>query len=103
MLVMPDDHATDSRPGSSHASHPEVLKRLKRAQGHLATVLAMIEADRGCLEIAQQLQAVESAIGNAKRLLVHDHIDNCIERAAGPISRGTRNALDEFKAIARYL
>ncbi|HWA45172.1 MAG TPA: metal-sensing transcriptional repressor [Hypericibacter adhaerens] len=100
---MLDDHVTGARAGSSHASHPEVLKRLKRAQGHLATVMAMIEADRGCLEIAQQLQAVESAIGNAKRLLVHDHIDNCIERAAGPISRGTRSALEEFKAIARYL
>jgi DNA-binding FrmR family transcriptional regulator len=103
MPTMPDNHREDGRAGSSHASHPEVLKRLKRAQGHLATVVAMIEEERGCLDIAQQLQAVESAIANAKRLLVHDHIDNCIERAAGPVSRGTRAALDEFKAIARYL
>jgi DNA-binding FrmR family transcriptional regulator len=103
MKTMPDDHRGEAPKGSPHASHPEVLKRLRRAQGHLATVMAMIEADRGCLDIAQQLQAVESAIANAKRLLVHDHIDNCIERAAGPVSRGTRAALDEFKAIARYL
>ena len=103
MLRMPDDHRGEARTGASHASHPEVLKRLKRAQGHLATVVAMIEEERGCLAIAQQLQAVESAIANAKRLLVHDHIDNCIERATGPVSRGTRAALDEFKAIARYL
>jgi DNA-binding FrmR family transcriptional regulator len=100
---MSDIHSEAVATASPHASHPEVLKRLKRAQGHLATVMAMIEAERGCLDIVQQLQAVESAIGNAKRLLVHDHIDNCIERAAGPVSRGTRVALDEFKAIARYL
>ena len=100
---MSENHRGDAHQGALHASHPEVLKRLKRAQGHLATVMAMIEADRGCLDIAQQLQAVENAIANAKRLLVHDHIDNCIERAAGPVSRGTRVALDEFKAIARYL
>jgi DNA-binding FrmR family transcriptional regulator len=100
---MSDAHPEAVLTASPHASHPEVLKRLKRAQGHLATVVAMIEAERGCLDIVQQLQAVESAIGNAKRLLVHDHIDHCIERAAGPVSRGTRVALDEFKAIARYL
>jgi DNA-binding FrmR family transcriptional regulator len=100
---MSDTRSDAALAAPPHASHPEVLKRLKRAQGHLATVVAMIEAERGCLDIVQQLQAVESAIGNAKRLLVHDHIDHCIERAAGPVSRGTRVALDEFKAIARYL
>jgi DNA-binding FrmR family transcriptional regulator len=100
---MSDTRSDAALAAPPYASHPEVLKRLKRAQGHLATVVAMIEAERGCLDIVQQLQAVESAIGNAKRLLVHDHIDHCIERAAGPVSRGTRVALDEFKAIARYL
>ncbi|MFZ5791714.1 MAG: metal-sensing transcriptional repressor [Pseudomonadota bacterium] len=100
---MPDDSRHAAPAGATHASHPEVLRRLKRAQGHLATVVAMIEAERGCLEIAQQLQAVEKAVANAKLLLIHDHIDNCIERAAGPVPRGARAALDEFKAIARYL
>ena len=45
-----------------HLSHPDILKRLKRAEGHLKSIVTMIEQDRGCVEIAQQLQAVESAM-----------------------------------------
>ena len=45
---------------------PEIGTRLKRAQGHLAAVIAMLEAGRPCLDLAQQLHAVEKAIGNAK-------------------------------------
>jgi DNA-binding FrmR family transcriptional regulator len=39
----------------------------------------MIESGRQCTEIAQQLQAVEHAITNAKRVLIHDHIDQCLQ------------------------
>ena len=43
-----------------HASHPSIIKRLKRAQGHLASTIAMLEEGRPCLELAQQLHAVEA-------------------------------------------
>ena len=58
-----------------HASHPDVVKRLKRANGHLANVIAMIESHRPCNEIAQQLHAVERAISAAKKVVIHDHLD----------------------------
>ena len=45
-------------------------------------MIAMIESARPCLEIAQQLQAVESAIRAAKKTLIHDHIDHCLGQAA---------------------
>lgn len=32
-----------------HQSHPAILKRLKRTEGHLRAVIAMIEAQRSCL------------------------------------------------------
>lgn len=53
-----------------HASHTDIAKRLKRAEGHLRKVIEMIESGRACLDIAQQLQAVESAITGAKRTLI---------------------------------
>ena len=40
---------------AKHRSHPEIVKRLRRAEGHLRSVIAMIEAERSCLEIAQQI------------------------------------------------
>src|ERR1700730_2564654 len=63
-----------------HQTHPAIIRRLKRADGHLQTIIEMIENDRPCLLIAQQLQAVESAIESAKKALIHDHISNCLER-----------------------
>jgi DNA-binding FrmR family transcriptional regulator len=64
----------------------------------------MMEADnRSCLDIAQQLHAVEKAVNAAKKLLVHDHIEHCLERAVKPASSGSSAALDEFKEIAKYL
>jgi hypothetical protein len=49
--------------------HPAIIKRLKRADGHLRTIIEMIEKGRPCHQLAQQLQAVESAIENAKKVL----------------------------------
>lgn len=81
-----------------HATHPDIVKRLRRADGHLRSVIEMIEADRPCVDVAQQLHAVEKAIAQAKRILIQDHIDHCIDAA---VSEGAD--LDTFKAIARYL
>ncbi len=86
-----------------HTTHPEVVKRLKRAQGHLKSVLAMLEHDRDCLEIAQQLQAVEKAIASAKKTLVHEHIDHCLENSVRKDARGANSAILEFKEITKYL
>lgn len=97
MKIKPNDH------GHRHASHPAVINRLKRAQGHLTKVVSMIEDGQPCLAIAQQLQAVESAISNAKTTLVEDHLDHCIDAAVGPLSADKRHELGEIKKIARYL
>jgi len=80
-----------------HATHPALIVRLKRADGHLRAVIDMIEAGKPCLEIAQQLQAVEKAVVNAKRALIHDHLDHCLDADHSPADR------DELKTISRYL
>ena len=86
-----------------HSSHPDIVKRLKRAEGHLRTIVEMVEANRSCLEIAQQLHAVEKAVGAAKKALVHDHIDHCLQHAISPATPGASRSLDEFKEITKYL
>jgi len=86
-----------------HQTHPEIVRRLRRAEGHLRSIIDMIETQRPCLDIAQQLQAVEKAIAQAKKTLIHDHIENCLEQAVGPLARNQRSPVDEFKAITKYL
>ena len=86
-----------------HQTHGDIAKRLKRAEGHLRSIVEMIEGGRPCADIAQQLHAVEKAVGQAKRVLIQDHIDHCLEEAMGPLARGQRETVDEFKAITKYL
>lgn len=86
-----------------HQSHPEVVKRLKRAEGHLRSVIEMIEAGRPCLDIAQQLHAVEKAVGQAKRTLIQDHLEHCLDDVVGPLEREQRRSIDEYKQITKYL
>lgn len=88
---------------STHASHTDVIKRLKRAEGHLKSIISMFEEGRTCLDIAQQLQAVESAVSNAKKTLVHDHIDHCLEQAVREGKQSADDTIREFKAITKYL
>ena len=85
-----------------HQTHPDIVKRLKRAEGHLRSIVAMLEERRPCLDIAQQLHAVEKAVAQAKKTLVHDHIDHCLEHATDDRREAPRS-LEEFKLISKYL
>ena len=82
---------------NQHSSHPKVIKRLKRAEGHLRGVIQMMESERSCLELAQQLHAVQNAITNAKRELIHDHLDHCFD------GEDTGSDVSELREIAKYL
>ena len=86
-----------------HQSHTEIIKRLKRAEGHLRSIVAMIEDGRACVDIAQQLHAVEKAVCQAKRTLIQDHLDHCLDETVGALDLQQRKSIDEFKAITKYL
>ena len=85
---MPSDH--------THATHPGIATRLKRAEGHLRRVIGMIQKGQPCRDLATQLHAVERAVVEAKRALIHDHIDYCLTGG------GTRD-LVEIKALTKLL
>jgi DNA-binding FrmR family transcriptional regulator len=87
----------------SHASHPAIIKRLKRADGHLRKVIQMMETGRPCLDLAQQLHAIEKAVSAAKKTLIHDHIDHCLARASEGEPDEARHAMAEFRDITKYL
>ena len=88
---------------SIHATHPAIIKRLKRAEGHLRSIIGMLESERPCLEIAQQMYAVEKAITSAKETLVRDHLEHCLEHAVGGKGKKAQETVREFKEITKYL
>ena len=55
-----------------------VVKRLKRAQGQLGGIIAMIESGRECEDIVTQLAAVSKAIDRAGFLTISTGLKSCM-------------------------
>ncbi len=92
---------TKTKQPHSHQSHKEVLLRLKREKGHLAKVIQMIEEEEACLKISQQLYAVEKALTQAKKNIIHDHIEHCLEATDNHKKQNAN--FKEFKEITKHL
>ncbi|KUJ77703.1 metal-sensing transcriptional repressor [Ruegeria profundi] len=80
-------------------SHPQISARLKRANGHLAKVIQMLDDQAPPADIAQQLFAVEKAIAIAKRVLIYDHIEHCLS----PDGQSDSPDIESLKTITKYL
>ena len=55
-----------------------VLNRLRRAQGQLAGVIAMVESGRDCTEVVTQLAAVSRALDRAGFNIVASGMRQCL-------------------------
>ena len=87
-----------------HKTHPNIIKRLKKAYGQLNGIIKMLEKDNHqCNQIAQQMQAVYKAVGNAKSILVQDHIQGCVENIIKNEKVNIDEKMQELKDIAKYL
>ena len=86
-----------------HMTHPEIVNRLRRIEGHVAKIAAMIEGGSPCTEVAQQMQAAESAMTSAKRAFVEDHIEHCFDEETLRHPRQLHEAIAQFRQIAKYL
>jgi DNA-binding FrmR family transcriptional regulator len=81
-----------------HPSRDALTKRLKRAEGHLHSVIEMLSDTRSSISIVQQMQAIECALAAAKRQLIHDQMQHCIDQRDM-----TGGALRELKDLAKFL
>lgn len=86
--------------GHSHENKRAVVNRLSRALGHLEKVRVMVDNDVDCTEVLVQLAAVRSALDNAGKVILKDHLRHCIvdavEDGDGDSIDGICNAIDKF-------
>lgn len=87
----------------THATDDELFKRLRRAEGHLATVVRMVSDGADGLATAQQLQAVIKALEKAKKALILDYIDHHLIEITGPLPDDLQAKLSDFREITKYL
>ena len=65
------------------ADKAPITRLLKTARGQLDGILKMVEEDRYCLDISNQLLATQSILKKANREIVHAHMRSCVKDAVG--------------------
>ncbi|GAA2752750.1 MULTISPECIES: metal-sensitive transcriptional regulator [Kitasatospora] len=73
-----------------------VLNRLRRAQGQLAGVIAMIEAGRDCKDVVTQLAAVSRALDRAGFKILASGMRQCLVTADGDAPPMTEAELEKL-------
>ena len=83
------------------ADRDKVSRLLKTARGQLDGILKMIEEDRYCIDISNQIIATEAILHKANREVLHAHIDMCVKEA---IQTGeAEEKLEEIRGIVDKL
>lgn len=57
------------------------IRRLNRIEGQVRGIVRMIEDDRYCIEVLQQVQAIKSALAKVEDAILKDHSASCVENA----------------------
>ena len=60
---------------------PSLLARMKKIEGQAKGIQRMIEEDRYCIDIVQQLTALSAAADEASLLILESHIEGCVTDA----------------------
>ena len=62
----------------SKPNHSENLPRLNRISGQIDGIKKMIEEERYCLDIVNQIKAVRSALKSVEKKILQKHIKHCV-------------------------
>ena len=71
------------------ADEKKVLRLLKTARGQMDGIIKMVEENRYCIDISQQLMA-----NRANKEILAAHLKHCVQEAASDAERGQK--IDEF-------
>jgi DNA-binding FrmR family transcriptional regulator len=60
------------------ADKAKVSRLLKTARGQLDGILKMVEEDRYCIDVSNQIMATQAILRKVNRLVLHDHLEGCV-------------------------
>lgn len=80
------------------ADRAKVCRLLKTAKGQIDGILNMLEEDRYCIDISNQVMATEAILRKVNQEVLHGHIDSCIKEAIE-----TGNVSDKLEEIRNVI
>lgn len=82
------------------ADKSTILRLLKTARGQLDGILRMVEEDRYCVDISNQLMAMNAIVKKVNAEVLHAHLSNCVQDAlASNDAQGSQEKLEELDKI----
>ncbi len=86
----------------SEESLRRVVNRLARIEGHIRGIKTMVQESRPCPDVLVQVAAVRGALDRVARLILDEHLSECVSRAA--VEGNIEAELEELKAaLDRFL
>lgn len=72
----------------------ESLLRLKKIDGQIRGIMKMVENEKYCIDIINQITAAEKALKGVSKIIMKRHVESCVATA---ISMGQgKDAIDEL-------
>ena len=59
----------------------KILARLRRIEGQAGGLIRMVDAGKYCIDILQQIQAVQGALAQTSKQLLQSHMKTCVAHA----------------------
>ncbi|NJN21933.1 MAG: metal-sensitive transcriptional regulator [Leptolyngbya sp. RL_3_1] len=79
-------HGDEPATAHQHVHDPEslqrILNRLARIEGHIRGIKTMVQDSRSCPEVLVQIAAVRGALDRVARVILDEHLSDCLKRAA---------------------
>ena len=69
------------------ANNQQVSRLLKTARGQIDAILSMVEDDRYCLDISQQVMAAQALLGRVNKEILTAHLSHCVRNAESAAER----------------
>lgn len=86
----------------SEESLKQIVNRLSRIEGHIRGIKTMVLESRSCPDVLVQVAAVRGALDRVARIILDEHLSECVARAAREGNIETE--LEELKtALDRFL
>ena len=63
------------------ASKEEICRLLKTARGQIDGLLRMVEEDRYCIDVSNQLLSTQALLGTINAEVLTAHLDHCVRHA----------------------
>lgn len=63
------------------ADKERIMSMLKTARGQMDGLIRMVEDDRYCIDISNQLMATQAILRSVNQQILHAHLGSCVEEA----------------------